>query len=194
MLSLDCSSLGCLYPQPLYSPFSLICTIARTVFIQPPGPSLSSNRWVQTGASQGREGIWRRWKSSQKTMVEPWGRVLDPPQGTRGTESLSCFADTETPRWVGEVNCILPTSMQTPDVLESEGWWCWLPLPLEKRTTTPSSILSWRIPWTEEPGRLQFKELQRVGHDWAHPRSHYLTTNQSEERPRADHSLLDPLL
>ena len=54
-------------------------------------------------------------------MVEPWGRVLDPPQGTRGTVSLSCFADTETPRWVGEVNCILPTSMQTPDVLESEG-------------------------------------------------------------------------
>ena len=121
VLALDCSSLGCLYPQPLYSPFSLICTIARTVFIQPPGPSLSSNRWVQTGASQGREGIWRRWKSSQKTMVEPWGRVLDPPQGTRGTVSLSCFADTETPRWVGEVNCILPTSMQTPDVLESEG-------------------------------------------------------------------------
>ena len=28
-----------------------------------------------------------------------------------------------------------------------------------------SSILAWRIPWTEEPGGLQFMELQRVGHD-----------------------------
>jgi len=31
---------------------------------------------------------------------------------------------------------------------------------------THSSILPWRIPWTEEPGRLQFIGLQRVGHDW----------------------------
>ena len=29
-----------------------------------------------------------------------------------------------------------------------------------------SSILAWRIPWTEEPGRLQSMGLQRVGHDW----------------------------
>ena len=30
---------------------------------------------------------------------------------------------------------------------------------------THSSILAWKIPWTEEPGRLQFMGLQRVGHD-----------------------------
>ena len=30
---------------------------------------------------------------------------------------------------------------------------------------THSSILAWRIPWTEEPGRLQSTGLQRVGHD-----------------------------
>ena len=30
--------------------------------------------------------------------------------------------------------------------------------------TTQSSILVWRIPWTEEPGGLQFTGLQRVGH------------------------------
>ena len=35
--------------------------------------------------------------------------------------------------------------------------------PLEKETH--SSILAWRIPWTEEPGGLQSKGLQRVGHD-----------------------------
>ena len=32
---------------------------------------------------------------------------------------------------------------------------------------THSSILAWKIPWTEEPGRLQFMGLQRVGHDLA---------------------------
>ena len=31
---------------------------------------------------------------------------------------------------------------------------------------THSSILAWRIPWTEEPGGLQFMGSQRVGHDW----------------------------
>ena len=39
--------------------------------------------------------------------------------------------------------------------------------PLEKGMATHSSILGWRIPWKEEPGRLQSKGSQRVGHDWA---------------------------
>ena len=37
--------------------------------------------------------------------------------------------------------------------------------PLEKEMATHSSILAWKIPWTEEPGRLQSMESQRVGHD-----------------------------
>ena len=39
--------------------------------------------------------------------------------------------------------------------------------PLEKEMATHSSILAWEIPWTEEPGGLQFMDLQRVGHDLA---------------------------
>ena len=38
--------------------------------------------------------------------------------------------------------------------------------PLEKEMATHSSVLAWRIPWTEELGRLQSMGLQRVGHDW----------------------------
>ena len=38
---------------------------------------------------------------------------------------------------------------------------------LEEEIATHSSILAWRIPWTEEPGGLQSMGLQRVGHDWA---------------------------
>ena len=37
--------------------------------------------------------------------------------------------------------------------------------PLGKGMATHSRILTWRIPWTEEPGRLQSKGLQRVRHD-----------------------------
>ena len=37
--------------------------------------------------------------------------------------------------------------------------------PLDKEMATLSSILAWKTPWTEEPGGLQSKGLQRVGHD-----------------------------
>ena len=37
--------------------------------------------------------------------------------------------------------------------------------PLENEMATPSSTLAWKIPWMEEPGRLQSMGLQRVGHE-----------------------------
>ena len=43
---------------------------------------------------------------------------------------------------------------------------------LEKEMATHASVLAWRIPWTEEPGGLQFMGLQRVRHD--------LVTNQQQ--------------
>ena len=39
--------------------------------------------------------------------------------------------------------------------------------PLEEGMATHSSILAWRIPWTEEPGKLQSMGSQRVRHNWA---------------------------
>ena len=47
--------------------------------------------------------------------------------------------------------------------VQSLGW----EDPLEKGLATHSSILAWRIPWTEEPGRIQSLGSQRVGHNWA---------------------------
>ena len=47
--------------------------------------------------------------------------------------------------------------------------------PLEKEMETHSSILAWRIPWTEEPGGLQSTGSQRVEHDWATSLTHSLT-------------------
>ena len=47
------------------------------------------------------------------------------------------------------------------DTRESLGW----ENPLEEGVATHSSILAWRIPWTEETDRLQFFGLQRIGHN-----------------------------
>ena len=45
-------------------------------------------------------------------------------------------------------------------LVQSLGW----EDPLEKEMTTHSSILAWRIPWTEEPGGIQSIGLERAGH------------------------------
>ena len=54
------------------------------------------------------------------------------------------------------------TYQETQDMwVQSLGW----EDPLEKEMETQPSILAWKIPWMEEPGRLQSIGSQRVGHD-----------------------------
>ena len=53
----------------------------------------------------------------------------------------------------------LPVMQETQ--VRSLGW----EDPLEKEMVTRSSTLAWKIPWTEEPGRLQSMVSQRVRHD-----------------------------
>ena len=55
--------------------------------------------------------------------------------------------------------CKILALQETPAL--SLGW----EDPLEKGMATHSSILAWRIPWTEEPGDLQSMASQRVRHD-----------------------------
>ena len=54
-----------------------------------------------------------------------------------------------------------------PTVRETQVWSLGQKDPLEKEMATHSSILAWKIPWTEELGKLQSMGLQRVTHDWA---------------------------
>ena len=54
-----------------------------------------------------------------------------------------------------------------PPMWETRVWSLGREDPLEKEMATHSSTLAWRIPWTEEPGRLQSMGLQRVRHDEA---------------------------
>ena len=53
----------------------------------------------------------------------------------------------------------LPAMQETQ--IQSLGW----EDALEKGMATHSSILAWKIPWIEEPGKLQSMGLQKVGHD-----------------------------
>ena len=50
---------------------------------------------------------------------------------------------------------------------ETQVWSLGQEDPLEKEMATHSSILAWKIPWTEDPGGLQSMGSQRVGHDLA---------------------------
>ena len=71
------------------------------------------------------------------------------------------------PRWCpgflsGSVVKNLPTVQELQETwVRSLGW----ENPLEEGTATRSSNLAWRIPWTEEPGKLQSIGSQRLGHN-----------------------------
>ena len=64
------------------------------------------------------------------------------------------------PRWLSGKES---AAMQEPE----ETWFQSLGQedPLKKGMATHSSTIAWKIPWTEEPGRLQSMGSQRVGHD-----------------------------
>ena len=63
-------------------------------------------------------------------------------------------------------SCVAQSIKYLPAIRET-GFNCWCQeVPLEKETATHSSILAWRIPWTEEPGMLYIVQgIARVRHD-----------------------------
>ena len=105
--------------------------------------------------------------------------VLGFPAGSAGKESACNGEDTgsipESGRSPGEGNgnplqyawaSLLARLVKTPPAMQ-EAWAQALGQqdPLEEEMATHSSILAWRIPWTEEPGGLQSVGSQRVGQD-----------------------------
>ena len=61
---------------------------------------------------------------------------------------------------------LMAQTVNLPAMWETWLWSLGWKDPLEKGAVTPSSILAWRIPWTEELHRLQSMGSQRVRHDW----------------------------
>ena len=60
---------------------------------------------------------------------------------------------------------VAQTVMNLPAIQETQVRFLGWEDPLEKEIASHSSILPWRIPWTEEPGGLQSMGLQTVSHD-----------------------------
>ena len=117
--------------------------------------------------------------------------------------SRSVVSDSLQPHELQQARppCLSPTPGVHPNSCPS-SWWCHPAIssiiclqcrrpgfpflswgdPLEKGMATHSSVLPWRIPWTEEPGGLQSLGLQRFRQDWVnntqstHRRKHQLQT------------------
>ena len=93
-------------------------------------------------------GAWRatvHGVTKSQTWLNDWARV-----------------HTGLPRWLSGTE----SACQCRKMQETRVWYLGWEDPLEKEMATHSSILAWRIPWTEEPGELQSTGSQRVGHDW----------------------------
>ena len=100
-------------------------------------------------------------ESEERDFEQP---PINAAQSTRNQKCLTsdcCFDDcfSKNPAHVAYTVKHLPTVRETR--VRSRGW----EDPLEKEMATHSSTLAWKIPWMEEPGRLQSMGWQRVGHD-----------------------------
>ena len=87
---------------------------------------------------------------------------------------LNCFScrvlllkDIERVFPCGWASLVAQMVKHLPAMWETRVWSLGLEDPLEKEMATYSSALAWKIPWTEDPGRLQSMGLQIVRHDWA---------------------------
>ena len=75
------------------------------------------------------------------------------------TQILNFFVDSQA-------SLVAQMVKDPPALRETCVWRLGQEDPLEKGMATHSSILAWRIPWTEEPGGLQSMGSQRAGHNW----------------------------
>ena len=101
-----------------------------------------------------------------------WARGSNLPQGW----SRLAFPVASGLKWRGSRGSLVAQMLKNPPTMQ-ETWVRSLGQrdPLEEGKETHSSILAWRIPWTEEPGGIQSMGLQTVRHDWV--------TNHSTQAP-----------
>ena len=115
--------------------------------------------------------------SSRKSLIFPTKpRYLGPSRIYKSLMIMPTLGASLVAKMVKNLPAMQKTRVQTLGGKE----------PLEKEMATYSSILPWRIPWTEEPGGLQPMGSQRVRHDWVtehiahHPMLHCLEINSAD--------------
>ena len=108
---------------------------------------------MEIGLSSEVLGVEMKWRDSRKGMVPPSPGLQSRIQIQSPKSSWAAVLGLS--RWFSGKRNRLP--MQEMWRVQSLGW----EDPLEKEMATHSSILAWRIPWTEEPGRLQSMGSQK---------------------------------
>ena len=94
-------------------------------FIQPPWLSVSSNGQIQAVVNWGREGMRDQGETVKRNNSAALGQGPGSPARDTHDNIFELFCRDWNPLQVGEVNDdMLPTSTETPDQLELEGWWC----------------------------------------------------------------------
>ena len=122
-------------------------------------------------APEHRLSSWGTWASLPHRMWD-----LPAPGFKPMSPALTCRLFTTEPPGKNKILhfkelCKLPWWLRRQRIYlqcRRSGFYPWVRKIPRKREWLPnSSILAWRIPWTEEPGRLQFMGSQRVGQNWA---------------------------
>ena len=123
---------------------------------------------------------WRLGLVEAPTLASPG--ILYAPFLTAYTLPLSlwCIQWLDITHWLCSMCCLLKESRalvaqrvkNLPAMQETQVWSLGSEDPLEKGMVTHSSILAWRIPWTEEPGGLHTVHGVTVRRDWATEHKH----------------------
>ena len=111
------------------------------------------------------------WYTGKPSEARPFNKLKDSFKRVTGIELSSIFSQLNI--WSLSSSFLAPWASlvgqrvtNLPAVQETGVWPLGWEDPLEEGIATYSSILVWRIPWTEEPGGLQSTGLQRVRHNW----------------------------
>ena len=147
-------------------------------WIPPSAPRDNLNIWVGGGEESYNESFRNKIRKCPLSAVNPHSmdmKVKSVSQHFLHLQTVFIFLSSHNNIfiWNDIYLSIIRTSLVAQMVKRlSTMWetWVWSlgeEDPLEKEMAIHSSTIAWKIPWTEEPGRLQSTGSQRVGHDWA---------------------------
>ena len=126
--------------------------------------------WCECGEKGILVHYWWNYPKSM-TRVNFWvAQMVKNPPAMQETQVRSPGWEDPLEKWLAthsSISLIAQLEKNMPAMQETWVWFLSWEDPLEKEMAIHSSILAQKIPWTEEPRRLQSTELQRVRYDWA---------------------------
>ena len=174
-----------LCPYGLYSPWNSPgqnTGVDSLSLLQGIFPTLGSNQVSHTAGKFYTSLVTREANWQKNRNIDQWNKIKRPDINSctygyhifdRGNKNIKWGKDSPFNKWCWEkwtVMCKTSLVAQMvkylPTMWETRVWSLGWEDPLEKEMATHSSTVAWKIPWMEEPGRLQFMGPQRVGHEW----------------------------